>query len=118
MVDLEGTEAYRPSAEYVEDSNEALTNLTDSTEFLFLKLPFSNDLLSDIDGQKLYLTLHNDGKISMRVSIVNYPDLKALEKLNSTNARHAHRNSFGVSVTTSSRYFPMQSGVASSKGSR
>ncbi|TKY59226.1 Mediator-associated protein 2 [Spatholobus suberectus] len=157
MVDLEGAEGYRPSAEYVEDSNEALINLNDSTELLFLKLPLHNDLLSDIHGQKLFLTLHNDGKlasfegssgkvydfvsfgaqepdetvfvsstepkigkISMRVSTVHYPDPKELEKLNSTNARQSHRNSSGVTVTTSSRYFPMQSGgrAASSKGSR
>lgn len=42
MGDLEGTGAYRPSAEYVEDSNEALINMTDSTELVLLKLPFSN----------------------------------------------------------------------------
>ncbi|XP_020235728.1 uncharacterized protein LOC109815420 [Cajanus cajan] len=157
MVDIEGTEGYKPSAEYVEDSNEALINLTDSTELLLLKLPFSNDFLSDIHGQKLFLTLQNNGKlaifegssgkvydfvsfaaqepdetvfvsstepkiakISMRVSTVHYPDPKELEKLNSTNKRHAHRNSSGVTGTTSSRYFPMQSGghAASSKGSR
>ncbi|KAK7400925.1 hypothetical protein VNO78_12234 [Psophocarpus tetragonolobus] len=156
MVDLESTEGYTSSAEYVEDSNEALINLTDSTELLFLKLPFSNDFLSDIHGQKLLLTLHNDGKlasfegssgkeydfvsfgaqepdetvfvssteskigkISMRVSTVHYVDPKELEKVNSTNARHAQRNSSGV-TGTSSRYFPMQSGgqAASSKGSR
>ncbi|KAK7306669.1 hypothetical protein VNO77_44621 [Canavalia gladiata] len=157
MVDLEGA-CYRPSAEYVEDSNEALINLTDSTELLLLKLPFANDLLSDIHGQKLFLTLHSDaklasfegssgqvydfvsfaaqepdetvfvssvtepriGKISKRVSTVHYPDPKELGKLNSTNARHVHRSSSGVPVTTSSRYFPMQSSgrAASSKGSR
>ncbi|XP_027334279.1 mediator-associated protein 2 [Abrus precatorius] len=157
MVDLEGV-CYRPSAEYVEDSNEALINLTDSSELLFLRLPFTNDLLSEIHGQKLSLTLHNDGKlasfegssgnvyefvsfaaqepdetvfvssatepkigkISKRVSTVHFPNPKELEKLNSTSARHAHRNSSGVTVTTSSRYFPMQSGglAASSKGSR
>ncbi|KAL2344226.1 hypothetical protein Fmac_005511 [Flemingia macrophylla] len=156
MVDMEGTEGYRPSAEYVEDRNEALINLSDSTELLFLKLPFSNDFLSDIHGQKLCLTLHNYGKlanfegssgkvydfvsfssqepdetvfvssiepkiekISMRVSTVHYPDPEELQKLNSTNKRHAHRNSSGVTATTSSRYFPMQSGgpSASSKGS-
>ncbi|KAL2344086.1 hypothetical protein Fmac_005371 [Flemingia macrophylla] len=63
---MEGIEGYRPSAEYVEDSNEALINLSDSTELLFLKLPFSNDFLSDIHGQKLCLTLtlHNDGKVA------------------------------------------------------
>ncbi|KAL5150455.1 Mediator-associated protein 2 [Glycine soja] len=156
MVDLEGKEGYRPSTEYVEDSNETLINLTDSTELLFLKLPSSNDFLSDIHGQKLFLTLHNDGKlasfkdssgkvydfvsysaqepdetvfvsstepkigkISRRVSTVHYSDPKELEKLNSTNAKHAHGNSSGVTGTTSSRYFPMQSsGAASSKGSR
>ncbi|KAG5113326.1 hypothetical protein JHK82_036595 [Glycine max] len=64
MVDLEGKEGYRPSTEYVEDSNETLINLTDSTELLFLKLPSSNDFLSDIHGQKLFLTLHNDGKLA------------------------------------------------------
>jgi len=42
MADLEGAEGYKPSAEYVEDSNDALINLTDSTELLFLKLPSSN----------------------------------------------------------------------------
>lgn len=63
-----------------------------------------------------YLTA---GKISMRVSTVHYPGPKELEKLNSTNAKHAHGNSSGVTGTTSSRYFPMQSGgAASSKGSR
>ncbi|QCE04704.1 uncharacterized protein LOC114166108 [Vigna unguiculata] len=157
MADLEGAEGYRPSAEYVEDSNEALIDLTDSTELLFLKLPSSNDFLSDIHGKKLSLTLHNDGKvarfegssgkvydfvsffgqepdetvfvsstepkiakISMRVSTVHYPDPKELENLNSTNVRHAHRHSSGITGTTSSRYFPMQSGgrAASSKGSR
>ena len=46
MVDLEGTEGYIPSTEYVEDSNETLINLTDSTELLFLKLPSSNVSLS------------------------------------------------------------------------
>lgn len=46
MADLEGVEGYRPSAEYVEDSNEALVDLTDSTELLFLKLPSSNVSLS------------------------------------------------------------------------
>jgi len=46
MADLEGAEGYRPSAEYVEDSNEALVDLTDSTELLFLKLPSSNVSLS------------------------------------------------------------------------
>ncbi|RDX59293.1 Mediator-associated protein 2, partial [Mucuna pruriens] len=157
MVDLEGTEGYKPSAEYVEDSNEALINLTDSTELLFLKLPLRNDFLSEIHGQKMFLTLQNDGKlatfedssgkaydfvsfssqepdervfvsstepkiakISMRVSTVHYPDPEELENINSTNARHAHRNSSGATGTTSSRYFPMQSGglAASSKGSR
>ncbi|XP_014507391.1 uncharacterized protein LOC106767083 [Vigna radiata var. radiata] len=157
MADLEGVEGYRPSAEYVEDSNEALVDLTDSTELLFLKLPSSNDFLSDINGQKLFLTLNNGGKlasfegssgkaydfvnffaqkpdetvfvsstepkiakISMRVSTVHYPDPKELENLNSINTRHAHRNSSGITGTTSSRYFPMQSGgrAASSKGSR
>lgn len=55
----------------------------------------------------------------MRVSTVHYPGPKELEKLNSTNAKHAHGNSSGVTGTTSSRYFPMQSsGAASSKGSR
>ncbi|KAK7369057.1 hypothetical protein VNO80_11091 [Phaseolus coccineus] len=154
MADLEGAEGYMPSAEYVEDTNETLINLTDSTELLFLKLPSSNDFLSDIHGQKLFLTLHNDGKlasfegssgkvydfvnfsahepdetvfisstepkiakISMRVSTVNFPDPKELD---STKARHADRNSSGITGTTSSRYFPMQSGgrAASSKGSR
>lgn len=42
MADLDGAEGYRPSAEYVEDNNEALIDLTDSTELLFLKLPSSN----------------------------------------------------------------------------
>jgi len=46
MGDLEGAEDYMPSAEYVEDTNEALINLTDSTELLFLKLPSSNVSLS------------------------------------------------------------------------
>ncbi|XP_061352579.1 mediator-associated protein 2 [Gastrolobium bilobum] len=163
MVDSESVEGYRPPSEFVEDSNEALVdlNLTDSTELWLLKLPFSNDLLSDIDGQELSLNLHNDGKlasfegssgkvydfvsfaaqepdetvfvssaiepkiagkISQRISVVHYPDPKELEKLNSTNSRQAHRNSAGVTVTTSSRYFPMQSGnhrsTQSSKGSR
>lgn len=56
----------------------------------------------------------------MRVSTVHYPDPKELEKLNSTNARHANQNSSGVAMTTSTRYFPMQSDgyAASSKGSR
>ena len=56
----------------------------------------------------------------MRVSTVHFPDPKELENLNSTNVRHAHRNSSGITGTTSSRYFPMQSGgrAASSKGSR
>ncbi|WVZ24873.1 hypothetical protein V8G54_003417 [Vigna mungo] len=56
----------------------------------------------------------------MRVSTVHYPDPKELENLNSINPRHAHRNSSGITGTTSSRYFPMQSGgrAASSKGSR
>lgn len=59
------------------------------------------------------------GKISRRVSTVHYSDPKELENLNSTNAKHAHGNSSGVTGTTSSRYFPMQSsGAASSKGSR
>ncbi|CAJ1938450.1 unnamed protein product [Sphenostylis stenocarpa] len=159
MMDLEGAEGYRPSAEYVEDSNEALINLTDSTELLFLKLPSSNEL---DDGRAVFVPLSylmcpalrvhqwlnfhvmltgkvydfvsysaqepdetvfisstepKIGKISMRVSTVHYPDPKEFEKLNSTNARHANRNSSGVTGTTSSRYFPMQSGgiAASSK---
>ncbi|XP_014515823.1 uncharacterized protein LOC106773616 [Vigna radiata var. radiata] len=157
MADLDGAEGYRPSAEYVEDNNEALIDLTDSTELLFLKLPSSNDFLSDIHGKKLSLTLDNGGKlahfegssgkaydfvsffaqepdetvfvsstepkmakISMRVSTVHYPNPKELENLNSTNVRDAHRRSSGITGTTSSRYFPMQSGgrAASSKGSR
>ncbi|RZC03791.1 hypothetical protein D0Y65_018436 [Glycine soja] len=124
--------------------------------FIVLLYDVGQDFLSDIHGQKLFLTLHNDGKlasfedssgkvydfvsysaqepdetvfvpstepkigkISMRVSTVHYPGPKELEKLNSTNAKHAHGNSSGVTGTTSSRYFPMQSGgAASSKGSR
>ncbi|KAJ1378597.1 hypothetical protein SESBI_47683 [Sesbania bispinosa] len=169
MVGSENAEGYRPQTEYVEDSNEALIdlNLSDSTELWLLKLPFSKDLLSAIDGEELSLNLHNDGKltsfkdssgkvydfvsfaaqepdetvfvsssmepkiagkISKRVSVVHYPDPKELEKLSSTNARQAHRNSAGGTMTTTtSRYFPMQSGnprssqsghAASSKGSR
>lgn len=64
MVDLEGSEGYRPSAEFVGDSNETLINLTDSTELLLLKLPSVNDFLSDIRGQKLFLTLRTDGKLA------------------------------------------------------
>jgi len=55
MADLEGAESYRPSAEYEEDSNEALINLTDSTELLFLKLPSSNVSLSFMPGVCLFL---------------------------------------------------------------
>ena len=70
--------------------------------------------------ERSYFFCFTAAKISMRVSTVHYPDPKELETLNSTKVRHAHRNSSGITGTTSSRYFPMQSGgrAASSKGSR
>ncbi|KAF7836998.1 mediator-associated protein 2 isoform X3 [Senna tora] len=65
------------------------------------------------------------GKISRRVSIVHYPDPKELVKVNLNNKR---RNPSGTMMTTtSSHYFPMQSGkgrsslsgrAASTQGSR
>lgn len=64
------------------------------------------------------------GKISRRVSIVHYPDPKELEKIKLNNTR---RNFSGTMMTTSSQYFPMQSGkvrssrsghAASTQGSR
>ncbi|KAI4351795.1 hypothetical protein L6164_006110 [Bauhinia variegata] len=49
------------------------------------------------------------GKISRQVSIAHYPDPKELEKVNSVSKRQMNQSSSGISMTTSSRYFPMQS---------
>lgn len=85
------------------------------------------NFISWVQALNEIISLSTAGKISRRVSIVHYPDAKELEERKSNNKTHTHRNSAGVTVTTSSRYFPMQSGnprslqssrAASSKGSR
>ncbi|XP_004499521.1 mediator-associated protein 2-like [Cicer arietinum] len=59
------SDRYKPHVEFVEEAKEALIdlNLTESTELWLLKLPISNDLLTDIDGQELSLKLHNEGNL-------------------------------------------------------
>lgn len=57
MVDLEGSEGYRPSAELLVDNNKALINLIDSTELLLLKLPSVNVSFS-LDTYGLLIVLN------------------------------------------------------------
>lgn len=63
------------------------------------------------NDHNLLLFILTAGKISRRVSVVHYPDPKELEKVNLNSTR---RSSSGTLMTTSSQYFPMQSGKARS----
>ncbi|KAL5062936.1 hypothetical protein RYX36_024673 [Vicia faba] len=60
------SESYKPHHEFKQDVKEPLVdlNLTESNELWLLRLPFSNDLLADIDGQELSLKLDKDGTLA------------------------------------------------------
>ncbi|CAK8560198.1 unnamed protein product [Lathyrus sativus] len=60
------SKSYKPHHEFKQDVKEALVdlNLTESNELWLLKLPFSNDLLADIDGQELLVKLDKDGTLA------------------------------------------------------
>ncbi|CAL5195459.1 unnamed protein product [Lathyrus oleraceus] len=60
------SKSYKPHHEFKQDVKEALVdlNLTESSELWLLKLPFSNDLLADIDGQELSVKLDKDGTLA------------------------------------------------------
>ncbi|XP_058743666.1 uncharacterized protein LOC131616369 [Vicia villosa] len=65
-ISKDDPESYKPHHEFKQDVKEALVdlNLTESSELWLLRLPFSNDLLADIDGQELSLKLDKDGTLA------------------------------------------------------